>query len=66
VDEQTKKNLQEFQAIAERRAGEGDDSEWKHIGAGAMKLGIQPPLILRIIYFVWLDLKTRIERLEAK
>ena len=61
MDEKLKKNLQEFQALCERKSPEGEDSEWKVLGAGAMMFGIHPPLLLRIIFSVWLDLKNRIE-----
>jgi len=61
MDERTKKNLQEFEALATKKMAVGPGSEWEMLGAVAMRLGIVPALMLRIAYYIWLDLKTRIE-----
>lgn len=58
MDEQTKNNLQEFSRLAEKSA---NDEEWGVLGKIASKFGFSPAITIRIIYFVWVDLKNRIE-----
>jgi hypothetical protein len=58
MDEATKKDLEYFANLVTTQA---TDDEWGALGKIASKFGLSPAIIIRFIFYVWRDLKNRIE-----